>query len=188
MDNLTARAERTLRDTFYTGKKRRFDLSKYCGVHKDAHNDLEKAHEQTNGAYPMMDERSKVRHLLDGIHTESLDAAKAAIFADPQIRNDYDAAVDLLQTFVTQAATGTNDARNISAAGSHGGRGGGGGRRSHSSGGGGGTNAGHGDIVVWYVRMFEMILKQSNTYGGDCGFMEAALNQKKKVCWVLKTK
>jgi hypothetical protein len=126
LDNLTSTAERTLRDTFYTGEKRRFDLAKYCGIHKDAHNDLEKAHEQTNSAYPMMDERFKVRHLLDGIHTKTLDAAKAAIFADPRIRNDYDAAVDLLQTFVTQAATGQNDARNVSSAGTHGGRGRGG--------------------------------------------------------------
>jgi hypothetical protein len=57
LDNLTATAERTLRDTFYTGEKRRFDLAKYCGVHRDAHNDLKKAHDQTNGVYPMMDER-----------------------------------------------------------------------------------------------------------------------------------
>jgi hypothetical protein len=109
LDNLTATAERTLRDTFYTGEKRCFDLAKYCAVHKDAHNDLEKAHGQTNGAYLMMDGWSKVRHLLYGIHTKTLDAAKAAIFADPRIRNDYDVAVDLLQTFATQAATGQND-------------------------------------------------------------------------------
>jgi hypothetical protein len=148
LDNLTATAERTLRDTFYTGEKRRFDLSKYCGVHKDAHNDLEKAHDQTNGAYPMMDDRSKVRHLLDGIHTKTLDAAKAAIFADPRIRNDYDAAVDLLQTFVTQASTATNDARHVASVGQHGGRGRGGdpGGRGHRSGrhGRGGGRGGRG--------------------------------------------
>jgi hypothetical protein len=79
-------------------------------VNKDAHNDIEKAHEQTNGTYPMMNKRSKVHHLLDGIHTKTLDAAKAAIFADPRICNDYDATVDLLQTFVMQASTSTNDA------------------------------------------------------------------------------
>jgi hypothetical protein len=145
LDNLTATAERTLRDTFYTGEKRRFDLNKYCGVHKDAHNDLEKAHDQTNGAYPMMDERSKVRHLLDGIHTKTLDAAKAAIFADARIRNDYDAAVDLLQTFVTQASSGQNDARNVASVGQHGGRGRGGdpGGRGHRSG-RNGRGGGHG--------------------------------------------
>jgi hypothetical protein len=71
LDNLTATAERTLRDMFYTGEKQCFDLSKYCGmVHKDAHNDLEKAHDQTNGAYPMLNYSSKVHHLLDGIHTK----------------------------------------------------------------------------------------------------------------------
>jgi hypothetical protein len=107
LDNLMATAERTLlRDTFYTGEKRRFDLAKYFGVHKDAHNNLEKAHDQTNGAYPMMDECSKVRHLLDGIHTKSLDAAKAAILNDARIHNDYDSAVDLLHTFVTQGQHG----------------------------------------------------------------------------------
>jgi hypothetical protein len=84
LDNLTARVERAM--MFYTGKKRCFDLTrKYCGVHKDAHNNTKKAHEQMDGAYPMMDEMSKVCHLLDGIHTKTLDAAKAAIFTDPRI-------------------------------------------------------------------------------------------------------
>lgn len=57
-------------------------------------------------------------------HGETLNAAKAAIFANPRILNGYDVAVDLLQTFVAQAATGTNNAKHIAAAGSaHGGRG-----------------------------------------------------------------
>jgi hypothetical protein len=99
----------------------------------------------------MMDERSKVRHLLDGIHTKTLDAAKAAIFADARIRNDYDAAIDLLQTFVTQASSGQNDARNVASVGQHGGRGRGGnpGGRGHRSGrngcgGGRGSRSGSG--------------------------------------------
>jgi hypothetical protein len=76
----------------------------------------------------MMDERSKVRHLLDSIHTKSLDAAKAAIFADATIRNDYDydSAVDLLQTFVTQASSGQTDTSNVASMGQHSGRGRGG--------------------------------------------------------------
>lgn len=76
-----------------------------------------------NGTYKMMDECSKVHHLLDGIHTKTLDTAKAAIFADACIRNDYDAAINLLQTFVTQASSGQNDARNVASVGQHGGRG-----------------------------------------------------------------
>jgi hypothetical protein len=61
---------------------------------------------------------------LTQYHGETLNAAKAAIFANPRILNGYDVAVDLLQTFVAQAATGTNNAKHIAAAGSaHGGRG-----------------------------------------------------------------
>ena len=53
--------------------------------------------------YSRINERSKVRHLLDGIKTDKLDSVKTRIFSDEVLRNDFDASVSLFKDFIKQA-------------------------------------------------------------------------------------
>jgi hypothetical protein len=149
IDNMKTTAERTLRDTYYTGERRRFDLDKFIAVHTEAHNQIQNAHEASGGTYPLLDDGSKVRHLLDGIRTTTLEAAKAAIWADPGLRNDFVRATDLLRTFITQSTGGQKDARQVAGVGARGGFGRGGrgrgqGRDGRGDGRGEGRGRGHG--------------------------------------------
>ena len=73
VDNMSARAERQLRGNPYSGEKRRWNFEKYVKLQKDQHTILEGLMEH---GYAGIDNRSKVRHLLDGIKTTSLDTVK----------------------------------------------------------------------------------------------------------------
>ena len=99
VDNMSSKAERKLQTTTYTGEKRRWNFEKYVKVHIDQHAILEGLREH---GYAGIDPRSKVRHLLAGIKTSSLDTVKTRIMSDAQLRNDFDASVNLFQDFIEQ--------------------------------------------------------------------------------------
>jgi hypothetical protein len=75
-DNLNNKAKRMLTNTFYSRESRHFSFEKYVQCHKDAHVMLQKL--ETEG-YPALDDREKVRYLLDGIKSDKLQAAKSTI-------------------------------------------------------------------------------------------------------------
>ena len=50
--------------------------------------------------YKGIDKRSKVCHLMDSIKTKTLDAAKAQIMANANLRTDFNACVTLFKDFV----------------------------------------------------------------------------------------
>jgi hypothetical protein len=86
-------ADNTILNTFYGGEKNRFNWTRYVTVHKQCHNDLE----VTGTAMP---EDDKVRRLLMGIHTPSLQTAVLFVRSSPALRNNFDAAVDSITTVV----------------------------------------------------------------------------------------
>jgi hypothetical protein len=86
-------ADNTILTTFYGGEKNRFNWTCYVTVHKQCHNDLE----VTGTAMP---EDDKVRRLLMGIHTPSLQTAVLFVRSSPALRNNFDAAVDSITTVV----------------------------------------------------------------------------------------
>ena len=49
-----------------------------------------------------IDNRSQVRHLIEGIKITQFDAVKAQIMATASLRNDYDGCVYLYKTFIDQ--------------------------------------------------------------------------------------
>ena len=103
VDNMSSRAEKTLQTTTYTGEKRRWNFEKYVRVHIDQHAILEGLVEH---GYSGIDARSKVRHLVTGIKTSSLDSVKTRIMSDATLRSDFAACVNLFQDFIEQS-TGT---------------------------------------------------------------------------------
>ena len=99
VDNMSSRAERKLQTTSYSGEKRRWNFEKFVRVHIDQHAILEGP---VQHGYSGIDARSKVRHLLAGIKTTSLDTVKTRIMSDAQLRSDFSACVNLFQDFIEQ--------------------------------------------------------------------------------------
>jgi hypothetical protein len=110
-DNVQSIAENKLQNTFYTGERRRFNFEKYVQIHKDCHTALEGLEEF---GFPRLDDRTKVRHLLNGMRTDSLDAAKGQIWASPVLRADFEACVDLFKTFLSQQSANNTNTMNVS--------------------------------------------------------------------------
>lgn len=102
VDNMSSRAEKKLQTTSYTGEKRRWNFEKYVKMHMDQHAILEGL---TQHGYSGIDERSKVRHLLDGIKTTTLDTVKTRIMSDAALRADFQRCVNLFQDFIEQKAS-----------------------------------------------------------------------------------
>ena len=107
VDNMSSKAEKRLQSTSYGGEKRRWDFEKYVKVHVDQHAILEGL---TVHGYAGIDDRSKVRHLLAGIKTNTLDTVKTRIMSDADLRSDFDSCVNLFQDFIEQTAHNVPDA------------------------------------------------------------------------------
>ena len=106
VDTMSSRAENTLSTTTYNGEKRRWTFEKYVTVHKEQHTILIGL---TEYGYAGIDERTKVRKLLEGIKVEKLDVVKSQILSSPHLRTDFDACVDLFNQFIAQQQSFTRD-------------------------------------------------------------------------------
>ena len=73
VDNMPSRAEAKLKDTSYSGEKRRWNFEKYVKMHIYQHDILTGLVEHR---YSGINDRSKVRHLMAGIKTKVLDPVK----------------------------------------------------------------------------------------------------------------
>ena len=94
-NNLANEAERKLMNTSYNGEHKRFNFEKYCKIHVNQHTILEGLRQQ--GVHPGIDDRSKVRHLMDGIKTDQFQAVKTRIMSDDSLQADFARAVSLLK-------------------------------------------------------------------------------------------
>ena len=100
VDHMANIAERRLRDVSYMGEKRNWTFEKFVMVHKEQHHVLISLEEH---GYKGIDERSKVRHLIDGIKTPKLDTIKATILSSSEYRNSFDRCVTLYKDFIKQS-------------------------------------------------------------------------------------
>ena len=106
VDTMSSRAENILSTTSYNGEKRRWTFEKYVTVYKEQHTILNGL---TEYGYAGIDERIKVRKLLEGIKVEKLDVVKSQILSSPHLRTDFDACVDLFNQFIAQQQSFTRD-------------------------------------------------------------------------------
>jgi hypothetical protein len=81
-------------------------------MHLKAHGILESLVEH---GYVGIDERSKVRHLMDSIKTKTLDAAKAQIMSNPDLRTNFNACVTLFKDFIAQERYANGNERQVAA-------------------------------------------------------------------------
>jgi hypothetical protein len=106
VDNMSARAERKLMDTVYNGEKRRWNFEKYVRLHVEQHAVLE---DLVQYGYSGIDEGSKVRYLVRGVRTQTLDTVKASILASADLRNNFTAASTLFKDFIDQTKSSQPD-------------------------------------------------------------------------------
>ena len=107
-------AQAKLKDSSYHGEKRRWNFEKYVRTNQDQHTILQSL---VQHGYAGIDERSKVRHLLDGIKTNGLDTAKGQIWASPALQNSFDDCVTLFQDFINNKRTDTTRTSTIASIG-----------------------------------------------------------------------
>lgn len=106
VNSMSAQAERVLQLTKYTGESKRFNFDSYVKRHVDQHHILDGLVEH---GYSGIDNRSKVRHLIDGIDCSPLDNVKLQIMSDPKLLVDFDASVNLFKDFLKQVNSGKRD-------------------------------------------------------------------------------
>jgi hypothetical protein len=99
VDNMSAKAERKLMDTTYSGEKRRWNFEKYVRLHVEQHAVLE---DLVQFGYSGIDEGSKVRYLVRGVKTDKLDTVKTSILGRADLRNDFTASATLFKDFIEQ--------------------------------------------------------------------------------------
>ena len=100
VDNMATKAERVLSTSVYHGQSSRYGIDQHILVHKAAHATLEGLMDY---GYTGIDNRSKVRYLLDGIKTVKLDAPKSQIMSSAELRSDFDGCATLFKDFVAQS-------------------------------------------------------------------------------------
>ena len=99
VDHMANEAEKTLSSSRYHTEGQTFNFEKLVLMHLKAHIILEGLVEH---GYVGIDERSKVCHLMESIKTKALDAAKAQIMANADLRTNFNACVTLFKDFIAQ--------------------------------------------------------------------------------------
>ena len=97
VDTMATKAETTLKNLTYEGESKNFTFVKYSDSHKMQHVVMD--HLKPYG-YLGMDERSKVRTLLQGIRGNSLDACVTQILASEELKDDFDSAVQVCVEYI----------------------------------------------------------------------------------------
>ena len=100
VDHLAGKAENRLRSMVYCGETRKWNFERYVTEHKEQHIVLQNLEEY---GYKGIDDRSKVRHLNDGIKAENLTVIKSTILASATLRSDFDGCVTLYKDFIQQS-------------------------------------------------------------------------------------
>jgi hypothetical protein len=112
VDHMANKAEKSLATSRYHAKTRTFTFERLVLMHLKAHSILESLVEH---GYNGIDERSKVCHLMEAIKTTKLDAAKAQIMANADLRTNFNACVTLFKDFIAQERSANGNERQISA-------------------------------------------------------------------------
>ena len=109
--NLAAKAQRALEDYKYRGEGRHHNFDSYIRHQTEQHIILNSL---TRHGYSGIDERTKVRHLLDNIDTAALNAPVENVSANQDLLGDYDAAAGYIRDFLERTKRTTRRSANIS--------------------------------------------------------------------------
>ena len=98
-DKRVKAAEVKVLHRIFDGKNHRFSLQSHCNSHREAHQEMIRASEETD--YQVPDERTRVTRLLESIQTpySLLQSAKVTVENDIQKRENFELAADFLCRF-----------------------------------------------------------------------------------------
>ena len=118
VDNMATAAEKKLATVRYDGEKKRWNFERYVRTQVDQHSILEGLVEY---GYSGIDERSKVRHLMNGVHAPGMDSVGTQILSTARLRTDFDSCVSLYKDYIKQSkvASGGGPELQIAAVGTH---------------------------------------------------------------------
>ena len=115
VNSMATRAENRLQTLRYEREARCWNFDSYLRNHLEQHIILEGL--EVHG-YKGLDERSKVRHLMNGIKTTDLDSVKSQILAHPTLQSDFSKASGLYTDFIKARGNGLgNEPRNTGISG-----------------------------------------------------------------------
>jgi hypothetical protein len=99
IDNMASEAEAKLGSVSYTGGRKKWTWENYVQNHAEQHAVLNGL---TDYGYSGIDNGTKVRKLMAGIKTDTLDTVKAAVLASPALRTNDPDVVTLYGDFIKQ--------------------------------------------------------------------------------------
>jgi hypothetical protein len=99
VDKMASEAEAKLGSVSYTGERNKWTWEKYVQVHAEQHAVLNGSNYY---AYSGIYNETKVRKLMAGINTDSLNTVKDAVLASPALRTNYPDVVTLYGDLIKQ--------------------------------------------------------------------------------------
>lgn len=112
MDHYATKYENQLMKAKYLGESANSNFEQFATLHKDLHIKLDGLKRQ---GYPGIDERTKVRHFLQGLAHESMNVVKLSIQGNPEIRSSFDSCVNLARDFINSDVSGEKSLLHIAA-------------------------------------------------------------------------
>ena len=100
VDNLSTAAKLTLSKTTYERQKKQYNFEKYVNTHVHQNSVLEGV---VQYGYSGIDERLRVRHLINGINTTQFDACKKHIQYSKTLRNNFQTCFTLNKDLIKQS-------------------------------------------------------------------------------------
>jgi biotin operon repressor len=100
VNNIAAELEREYNILTYSQETNRWSFEKYVSKHVELHN---VAQTLVPHGYGAVDEGTRVRRLLSGIRTNTLDTVKSQILSNIDLSRDFDKCVSLFKDFIAQS-------------------------------------------------------------------------------------
>ena len=113
MNNMATQIEAKLDSLAYTGETRRWNFEKYVNKYVELYN---QAQDLISYGYSGIENALRVRKLLNGIKTDSLDSVRNQILADQVLASDFDRVVNLFKDYIAQKKMVDLNATSIEAA------------------------------------------------------------------------
>lgn len=99
VNNIAADIDSQFSTLTYSTETRRWNFEKYVGKHVELYNI---AQDLVPHGYSGIDNASRVRKLLTGIKTDTLDTVRTQILSDQKLSCDFDRCVNLFKDFIAQ--------------------------------------------------------------------------------------
>jgi hypothetical protein len=97
--NMASEAEAKLGSVSYTGERKKWTWENYVQIHAEQHAVLNGL---TDYGYSTIDNGTKVRNLMVGIKTDTVDTLKAVVLVNPALHTNYPDGVTLYGDFIKQ--------------------------------------------------------------------------------------